>query len=320
MKSPIPIIDMGPLFNGPTPGNKSAQAAAEIRHACENVGFFYIRNHKLSDNLRDQLFLQTRRFYDLPVDRKMEAYIGKSLQYRGYLPLGGEVTKERRDWHEAFDIGVNLRSDHPDVMRKKPLQGPNIWPTDVPELKATLSLAWDALFTTGCAVVRGLALSLNLDKDFFMPYIGKQPLCVLRLSHYPCFYGEEENVGDGIGEHIDYGFVTILTQDETGGLEVKSSDGTWISAPHIPGTCLVNIGHMVQRWTNDTYRATRHRVKIPVKKSRYSMPFFFDPAYETVVTPLDNCCSPENPSRYEPFHFGPYIANAFARSYAEHYG
>lgn len=319
MEQGIPIIDISPLLRSDTPQSALHSTIEEIRIACETVGFFYIRNHLLSDTLRIRMFKTTEQFFNLPIDRKMKVSLAKSPHYRGYLPLGGEVTGKKKDWHEAFDIGVDLPGEHPDVIAGKPLQGPNLWPIDLLDFKSTLELAWEVLFKTASAVVGGISLSLGLDREFFMTFVGDQSLSILRLSHYPPCTDQDADVGDGIGAHIDYGFVTILSQDDVGGLEVRATDNRWISAPNIPGTCLVNIGHMLQRWTNDRYRATRHRVRIPEKQSRFSIPFFFDPAYDTVVTPLEVCCDEENPARYESFHFGPYIAESFARSYAAHY-
>jgi len=128
---------------------------------------------------------------------------------------------------------------------------------------------------------------------------------------------QEENVGDGIGAHIDYGFLTILLQDNLGGLEVKNTDNEWLSAPIIPGTFLINIGHMIQRWTNDYYKATVHRVIPPEHETRCSLPFFFEPNFDTIVVPLDKFCSKDNPPRYEPFHFGDYVERTFGTSYSE---
>ena len=140
----------------------------------------------------------------------------------------------------------------------------------------------------------------------------------MRIVNYPP-YGkkQEENVGDGIGAHIDYGFLTILLQDNLGGLEVKNTDSKWISAPIIPGTFLINIGHMIQRWTNDYYEATVHRVIPPEHETRCSLPFFFEPNFDTVVVPLEKFCSKHNPPRYEPFHFGDYVERTFRTSYSE---
>ncbi len=310
----IPIIDVAPLIEG-TPAGGGAKVADEIRNACRNVGFFYIRNHGVPRVHRDELFAQARHFFALPTERKMDIYIGRSKQHRGYIPLGREVTDKRKDWHEALDFGADLPLDHPDVQAEKPLHGPNQWPEDLPGFRTTMTSHWDLMSELGSGLTRGLALSLGLEADFFDPFT-RQPLSDWRLIHYPAAMGLE-GIGQGIGEHIDYGFVTILAQDEVGGLEVRNASGEWIAAPDVPGTFIVNIGHMVQRWTNDRYQATWHRVRSPREKERLSIPFFYSPSYDTVVEPLPSCCSGTNPARFEPCHFGEYSVAAFARSYAD---
>ena len=124
-----------------------------------------------------------------------------------------------------------------------------------------------------------------------------------------------KNIGEGIGPHIDYGFLTILTQDGIGGLQIKNHNDEWLNAPIIPGTFLINIGHMIQRWSNNYYKATVHRVVSP-KNNRYSIPFFFEPNFDTIVSPLEKFCGKHNPSNYKPLHFGDYLIDTFKNSYS----
>ena len=139
----------------------------------------------------------------------------------------------------------------------------------------------------------------------------------MRVSNYPPIENKKkENIGHGIGSHIDYGFLTILLQDKICGIEIKDSNNEWFSAPIIPGTFLINIGHMIQRWTNDYYRATIHRVVSPKDEARCSIPFFFEPNFDTVVEPLEKFCSKDNPARYKPIHFGNYLERTFKTSYS----
>ena len=137
----------------------------------------------------------------------------------------------------------------------------------------------------------------------------------MRVSNYPPLENKK-NIDHGIGSHIDYGFLTILLQDNISGLEIKNSNNEWFSAPIIPGTFLINIGHMMQRWTNDYYRATIHRVVSPKDEARCSIPFFFEPNFDTVVKPLEKFCSEDNPARYKPIHFGNYLERTFKTSYS----
>ena len=311
----IPIIDVGPLIDNVRLPGARRKVAEQIRNACQSVGFFYIRNHGVPQNDRDALFVQAKRFFALPTLRKMDIYIGKSRQHRGYIPLGGEVTDKRKDWHEALDFGADLAADDPDVQAGKPLHGPNQWPKNLPGFRTAMTSNWDLMIELGSRLTEGLALSLGLEADFFAPFTSRS-LSDWRLIHYPAA-SNQEGVGEGIGEHVDYGFVTILAQDEVGGLEVRNASGQWIAAPYIADTFIVNIGHMVQRWTNDRYEATWHRVRSPRQKERLSIPFFYSPSFDTVVEPLPSCCDASNPPRYEPCHFGEYSVEAFGRSYAE---
>jgi len=246
----------------------------------------------------------------------MKIHMGNSQIFRGYTPIGTELTNDKKDWNEAVDFGLDLTPQHPDIQADEPLQGANQWPENPPEFKNLMAYHWDMLIHLGSRITEGLALSLGLEKDYFKPFTSRSQSS-MRILHYPPYEKEPEtNIGDGIGPHIDYGFLTILAQDKVGGLEVKNSAEEWISAPYIPGTFIINIGHMMQRWTNDYYKATPHRVKSQGNKDRDSFPFFFEPNFDTIVTPLKDYYSQENPPRYEPFHFGKYLFEKYSTSYA----
>ena len=169
----------------------------------------------------------------------------------------------------------------------------------------------------GKRVTQGLSISLGLPKNYFWPFMNESHN-YMRISKYPPILNDQIKIsGDGIGSHIDYGFLTILLQDKVQGLEIKDSDGQWFKAPIIPGTFLINIGHMIQRWTNDYYRATVHRVVSPEDKARLSVPFFFEPNYDTVIEPIGRFCTENNPIKYSPLHFGTYLKKTFRTSYSD---
>jgi isopenicillin N synthase-like dioxygenase len=136
----------------------------------------------------------------------------------------------------------------------------------------------------------------------------------MRILHYPTREGTDAGVGDGIGPHIDYGFLTILYQDDASGLEVMNAAGNWVPAPPIPGTYVMNIGRVTQIWTNDFYKATQHRVR-RVPLTRYSIPFFFNPDFDAIIEPFAACCSAENPPKYAPYCHGEFMADRFERSF-----
>jgi len=313
----IPIIDIFSLLDTQCETKDLQQTAIEIGNACKNVGFFYAKNHQIPEDHLKEVIAAMKSFFDLSVKEKMKIHISKSDNYRGYTPLGKELTNDKYDWHECIDFGLDLSHDHPDVITGKQLMGPNQWPENPAFFKSVLDRHWNFMIVLGRKLTEGLALSLGLDKTFFAPFMN-QFHCSMRVLNYPPYNNElAENAGDGIGAHIDYGFLTMLLQDDAGGLEVKNAANDWVSAPRIPGTFIINIGHMIQRWTNDHYKANVHRVIPPRNTTRVSLPFFFEPNFDTVVVPLDKFCDKENPPQYEPFHFGDYVESKFTTSYSE---
>ena len=261
----IPIIDIAPLVI-PNDNSKLIQKTGdEIRDACKNVGFFYIKNHQIPQSHLDSVIPSIQHFFNLSLHEKMKIHISKSDNFRGYTPLGKELTNNKYDWHECVDFGLDLKPNDPEVISGKQLAGPNQWPENQRNFKKTLEKHWNLMIILGRMITQGLAISLGLSKNYFAPFMNKSH-SYMRITNYPPYENnQKENIGDGIGSHIDYGFLTILLQDNIGGLEIKNSNNEWFSAPIIPGTFLINIGHMIQRWTNDYYRATIHRVTPPPK-------------------------------------------------------
>ena len=314
----IPIIDLAPLVADDATLADKQHTANEIGAACRDVGFFYVKNHGVPREHLESVFPQVRRFFELPLEEKLKIHIGRSKIYRGYTPMAEELTNGLKDLHEAVDFGKELSEDHPDVQANIPMQGPNQWPEGLPEFKTMLLRHWDHMTRLGGKITEGLALSLGYEPDFFVPHNNKAQNSMRILAYPPEDpQMQDESMGDGIGAHTDYGFLTMLLQDEVAGLEVQNTANEWIPAPIIPGTLVINIGHMTERWTNDHYKATVHRVLAPKQGNRYSLPYFFEPNFDTVVAPLERCCTPEKPPRYEPLHFGKFFTAKFETSYAE---
>ncbi|RJO70841.1 isopenicillin N synthase family oxygenase [Nocardia panacis] len=325
----VPIIDIGPLVVEHPNAADLARAVDEIGRACREVGFFYAANHGIAESEMAEVYEAARSFFALPSVEKMKLRLGNTDQFRGFVPLGGEVTGGKTDWHECLDLQPISGRDAETIaaananrrLDSHPLDDPGQWPEALPEFRRTMMRAWDQRYRLGGRIAAGMALSLGLDEHYFQPYSGVE-LSDLRMVHYPPrapgaaapepVSGE---VGHGFGAHVDYGFLAILQQDAVGGLEVLNSAEAWVPAPHIPGTFLVNIGLMMQQWTNDKYPATWHRVQIPGNADRYSIPFFYEPNFGAVIAPLDICCDAENPPRYEPCQFGPYVVGRFATAY-----
>lgn len=313
----IPIIDIQKLVDPKATSAEIKIVATLIGQACENIGFFYIKNHGVSNENRDELFDMTRRFFDLSLEEKMKLHIAKSRQFRGFVPIGGEITAKRKDWHECIDIQPLEGERDP---TKHPLDDPEQWPDEtlIPNFRSVIMRTWDQLIYISAKITEAMAISLGMDANYFDPFTGPD-ICDLRLAHYPPFDETQnpDDFGDGMGAHRDNGFLTILFQDHVGGLEIRNSNDEWIPAPYIKGTCIINIGFMMQRWTNDRYKATWHRVKMPAvqSESRYSVPFFYEPLYDTIVEPLPVCVDENNPPQYEPLKFGDYVSGAYQTAY-----
>ena len=315
----IPIVDIAGLFSADAAARRACGHA--IGAACRDVGFFYAVGHGVDEALRGEVFAAARRFFDLPTQEKMAVAMAKSRNFRGYLPLDGEVTDPLvgADPKEGFDIARELPWDDPDVIAAKPLLGPNQWPSRPRGFRDVLTRYYDSLTGLGRALSRGFALALDLDEDFFAQSM-RRPTAILRLLRYPA--QDESKImrdadGDplGCGAHSDYGYLTILAQDAVGGLQVQNRAGRWVDARPVAGAYVCNIGEMMAQWTNDRFAATKHRVLSAPGRERFSVPFFFHPDYDTVLDCLPSCHSPSEPPRYAPTTSGRYLLKRLSESY-----
>ena len=309
----IPVVDLAPFRAGTAAGKH--QVAREIRDAAESLGFLYFKNHGVPAEVVDTAFATGRRFFDLPTEAKLAVKVNAS--HRGYIPFNNAVysSELKPNLNESFLMGLDLPADDPDVAAGVPMHGSNQWPPAMPELRPALEAYFDALGTLGQLTLRAFALALDLDEHFFEPRFAK-PMPFIRLLHYPPQIGTRPDNEFGAAAHTDYGFVTILAQDDVGGLQVKRRDGGWIEAPPIAGTFVVNIADMLMRWTNDRWVSTPHRVINASGRERYSLPFFYDPTYHTMVSCLESCQGPDNPPKYPPITWGDYLTWRFDQTYA----
>lgn len=281
--------------------------AAAIDDACRNVGFFYIRNHRVPQSVLDRAFEEARKFFALPQEEKRKIHYTKvRTRVRGFIPLG-ELKADRygtADLQEGFDYGVELPTDDPDYRAGNPLHGPNQWPACLPSFRIGIYAYFEAALALGKQLFRAFASALDLPEDYFADKITK-PLAQGRAIYYPV---TDSSPGDqqrwGIGAHSDYECFTILAQDDVGGLQVRNSAGNWIEAPPIPGTFVINLGDMMARWTNGLYQATPHRVLNRSARPRYSLVLFYGANYETVIECLPTCRDAGNPPRYPPITQG----------------
>ncbi|MDI1484779.1 2-oxoglutarate and iron-dependent oxygenase domain-containing protein [Polyangium sp. y55x31] len=279
--SAVPIVDLGPLVRG---GPDKQVTARAIDQACRGSGFFYVVGHGVDEALAARLDALCRAFFAQDLDRKMEIRMEKAARaWRGYFPVGGELTSGKPDLKEGIYFGAEHEDDHPRVRARVPLHGKNLFP-DLPGFREA-ALAWMAEMTRlGHVILEGMALGLGLPASYFADRYTADPTILFRAFHYPPPEGGAE--GWGVGEHTDYGLLTILRQDDAGGLQVKSG-GRWIEAPPVPGSFVCNIGDMLDRMTGGLYRSTPHRVHNRSGRNRLSLPFFFDPGWDAEIQAID---------------------------------
>ncbi len=292
----VPIIDIAPLRSG---GDVSSVAAA-LDTACRDTGFFCIVGHGVDTQLMADLDRAARQFFALPDGTKaaIAMRVG-GRAWRGWFPLGGEVTNGVPDRKEGLYFGQELGEDDPLVRAAVPLHGANLFPAEVPELGRTV-LSWlDAMTELGQIVIGGIAVGLGLAESWFREHLTGDPTVLLRIFRYPPSdaprSSPRSSPGDapatvgagewGVAEHTDYGLLTMLMQDDSGGLQVKAKTG-WVDVPPVPCSFVCNIGDMLERMTGGRYRSTPHRVLNTSGRTRLSFPFFFDPSWTARVDPL----------------------------------
>ncbi|MEM8705804.1 MAG: 2-oxoglutarate and iron-dependent oxygenase domain-containing protein [Actinomycetota bacterium] len=288
--------------------------ADDLRQACLEVGFFYVSGHGVPTDVISRAFDATDRFFALPDDAKAAVSILHSDKMRGYTGLLEENTDPDNagDLHEAFDIGLELEPDDPDADGDTYGWGRNQWP-DLDGFRDDMLVYYDAMRGLCDQLYRAFALSLDLDEDFFTTKLSK-PIGELRLLRYP---GQPEPRDDvlGIGAHSDYDVFTVLATDEHEALEVLNPAGDWIRVPPRADTFIVNVGDLLERWTNDLYRSTVHRAINIGTHDRHSIPFFSNVDPHEIVEVLDSCRSDQRPARYPSVTAGAYVEACMQEAY-----
>ena len=311
----IPIIDFSAM-QGNEAQVKQALAkqmlAQQVYKACTEVGFFYIENHGIPQQDIDHLFKISRQFFALDDNEKAKIDISKSSFSRGYIPMCGEKNNEhsKGDLKETFDMAIEIDGNDPDFLAGNPLYGPNQWPAGFPEFESAMNRHFERITALCADIYSAFALSLGLPENYFEKMLGK-PLDILRLLRYPPQPAVEDEDQIGTGAHSDFDCFTVLYQDAIGGLQVVNSDGEWIDALPIKGTFLINVGDMMERWTNGLFVSTIHRVINRSESERYSSVFFAAPDYHTEITCLPNCHSDDHPAKYPAISAGDYIVSRY---------
>jgi isopenicillin N synthase-like dioxygenase len=277
----LPILDLSQLNGSET--DRSA-FLSQLRYAAREIGFFYLINHGISPELQQAVQDEARSFFALPDDEKQQVAMIRSPHFRGYNRAASELTRGQPDWREQFDLGAERQALPPDEYAPawRRLQGPNLWPTALPELKPTL-LQWQSEMTTvALKLLRTFAEALSLPADAFDSLYGSLPNEHIKLIRYPGQSATQSS--QGVGAHKDSGFLSFLLQDDKKGLQVEVSPDNWVDAQPLPGSFVVNIGELLELATNGYLRATVHRVVSPPQdEERLSIAFFLGAQLNAVV-------------------------------------
>ena len=331
----VPVIDVAPLRDGADP----AGVGAELARAAAEVGFLYVRNHGVDGALVEQARRTALDFFRLPEEAKREAATNRF--HHGYLKPGSTQMYDgaRLDLKESFNWGVELDGEPGAEIDNKigpepdgesaarpggegsaespsanPLLGPNVWPAAMPALKAAVYPCFEAASACAEDLLRGFALGAGLDPEHFIR-LRDRPLSRGSLQYYPPQPEDAAEDQFGVAPHTDFGVLTVLCQDEIGGLEIRRRDGAWAAMPPIPGTLVVNIGDLLERWSNRRYRSTVHRVINTSGRERLSLVLAYDPNFETLVDPRAFCAEGETPHD-APITCGDYLLWRFAKAFS----
>ena len=276
----IPVINFSAFDESVAARRAIADA---IGRACREYGFFYVTGHGVSASLQARLQQLSCAFFAQPAENKLRIGMARGGRaWRGYFPVGDELTAGQPDLKEGLYFGAELDASHPLVRAGAPLHGVNLFPAEPAQLRVVVLDYMTALTQLGHRLMSAIALSLELPASYFAERYTSDPLTLFRIFNYPA-----NNITNqwGVGEHTDYGLLTILLQDDAGGLQIKWQ-GHWISAPPLPNAFVCNLGDMLDRLTGGLYRSTPHRVSHESGRDRLSFPFFFDPNFTAIIEPL----------------------------------
>ncbi|HZU63957.1 MAG TPA: 2-oxoglutarate and iron-dependent oxygenase domain-containing protein [Novosphingobium sp.] len=309
----LPVIDI----SGP-----ETEVAAQIRAACLDTGFFYAAGHGIAPELVAGQFAAARRFFAVPAAEKAALDMRHSALVCGYEALCGQVldsqdggTEAPPDLKEAYYCCTNLADDNPSARSPARVVGSNQWPAGLAAEVAHTRAYGEAVQALGDRLLELLALSLDLPRAWFSPFFAGSP-AKLRFIRYPPQAADAAFNQIGAGAHTDWGGITVLAQDELGGLEVRDRQGRWIKATPVEGTFVINLGDLMARWTNGVYASNMHRVlNNAAARDRYSMPFFYSPHDEATIAPIASCISVDNPPRFDVCSAGEHMREMFRRSY-----
>jgi len=279
MDARLPIIDISALVGADTAGRKAAAAA--IGSAAERDGFFYVTGHGVAPDTVSRLDAEARAFFKLPEAEKSAIAMARAgPAWRGWFPLGGELTSGLADQKEGLYFGDELTAEDPRVQAGWLMHGANLWPERPVGLRAAVETYVAETTRAAAALLQGVSLALGLPADHFAKAYLAKPTVLFRIFRYP----PAKAGGWGVGEHTDYGLLTLLAQDQCGGLQVRTDHG-WIEVPPIEGTLVCNVGDMLERLTGARFVSAPHRVLNQSGRERLSFPLFYDPDFDARMIP-----------------------------------
>ncbi len=311
----VPVIDFGPIYSNNLDDQRTL--ASQLREACSGPGYFYIANHQFPKSVIDRAYVAMKQFFAQPVEEKMKNYYLDWPNHRGYVPINGiqaDHSLKGSDISEAIEMADDLPEDDPDYQRGLRFYGPNNWPAYPESFRCDLAAYYDCQIELGRFIYRAFELALELEAGYFTEKYTK-PLSRTRVCHYPA-QGENFEISHiGLGAHTDYECFSTVWQNEVPGLQMLDRDGCWAELPAIPDTFAVNLGDLMQKWTNDYFVSTAHRVINTTDKARYSLVQFFGVDYDVLVEGLPGYVTSQNPWKYKPIKAGDHSEQMVARTY-----
>jgi len=312
----IPIVDLQGSLDADAP--LAQQNARALFEALSQIGFAYIAGHNVAPATREAAFAASRDFHASTLAQKQSLAI--NAFHRGYMGMASStivtstVAKVTRpNMSESLMLMHELPPDDPGLLAGLPMQGPNQWPDWLPGFKPAMLAYVREVDALGRHIVRLIALALGLPATALDHHFD-HPTTFLRALHYPPQPpAEDEQIGSA--PHTDYGIITLLAQDDSGGLQVRPRGGDWIEAPPIPDTYVLNVGDMLARWTNGRLVSTPHRVINRSGGDRYSLPYFLDPSMDTLIECLPTCTDAAHPPQHPPVRYGDYLLERLNRNY-----
>ncbi|PSK59270.1 UPF0676 protein [Elsinoe australis] len=294
----IPVIDISGFYKGD--GIRTRNIVGGLRAACEAPGFFQVVGHDVPPQLRADLLTKVADFYRLPAEKKQALDTKNSPCFRGYEKIGAQHLEQGFDDQKE---GFMISADKPNSTRF--LQGTNQWPAeaDAPGFRDTFTAYFEGVRNLSRTMFRLMSMTLDLDPQYLDNFVdGADAIQMCRAHRYPPTTPEAASRSRGIGAHTDFGALTLLMQDEIGGLEVfHKPSGTWHPVQPVKDAFVVNIGDMMERWTNGRYSSTLHRVISPVsERNRYSVAFFNEGPLDQIIDCIPTCLAPGEKPKHEP--------------------